>query len=254
MTRSRWTWAAARCRGVMHAGNGTRLQDASVCFSPSASPGVLVAAVADGAGAASHAGEGAWLTCRMICLAARQHFAQRASLPEEAVVATWVRGARERIVAAARRRQLTPRDFAATLVLAVSNGLETLTVHVGDGAAVARDAQGEWRALSWPENGEYAPMTYFVTDEPPGRVRISWHREEISALALLTDGLERLALNFGARVPHEPFFAGIALPVAASEMQGRDPGLSQLLVRFLDSEAVNLRTQDDKTIILAIRR
>ena len=60
--------------------------------------------------------------------------------------------------------------------------------------------------------------------------------------------------NFGARVPHGPFFAGIALPVAASGMQGRDPGLSQLLMGFLDSEAVNMRTHDDKTIILAIRR
>jgi hypothetical protein len=247
-----WTWAAARCRGVMHAQAGGRLQDASVCFAPSDL--TLVAAVCDGAGGASHGGQGAWLTCRAISQAARRHFAAGLCLPEEAVLAAWVRGARERVAAAAARRQLTPRDFAATLVLAITTSRRTMIAHVGDGAVVARDAQGAWKALSWPEHGEYAAMTYFVTDETPDHVRICRHSEEVTALALFSDGIERLALDFATQQPHGPFFAGIVTPVDSSEVQGRDRALSQLLQRFLDSEAVNRRTQDDKTLILAARR
>jgi hypothetical protein len=252
MMLQRWTWAAARCRGVMHAQAGSRMQDASVCFAPS--DRTLLAAVCDGAGAASHGGPGAWLICRTISQAARKHFAADVALPDEATLAAWLRAARERIVAVAARRQLTPRDFAATLVLAITASSQTMILHVGDGAVVARDQEGDWHALSWPDNGEYAAETYFVTDEPPGRMRISRHGQEITALALFTDGLERLALDFATRQPHGPFFAGIVSPVDSSEALGRDLGLSQLLKRFLDSEAVNVRTQDDKTLILAARR
>jgi len=254
MTQCRWTWAAARCLGAWHADAGERLQDASVCFAPPSSPHVLVAAVSDGAGGASHGGQGAWLTCRTISLAARRHFASSVRLPDETALAAWVGAARDRLCAAAAARQLTARDFAATLVLVISSGRETLTVHVGDGAAVAREPSGAWNALSWPEHGEYAAMTYFVSDETPAHVRIGRHCQEITALALFSDGLERLALNFGAQQPHGPFFAGMVAPVEASPVTGRERELSQRLASFLGSAQVNNRTQDDKTLILAARR
>ena len=225
-----------------------------MCFTPAAAPQVLVAAVSDGAGAAAYGGPGAWMTCRTVALQARRHFARSRQLPQEAALAAWVQAAHERLATAAARRDLTLRDFAATLVLVISSGAETLTVHVGDGAAVARDPAGGWSALSWPENGEYAAMTYFVSDETQGHVRIARHSREITALAVLTDGIERLALDFGAQQPHGPFFAGMVAPVEASPVSGRERALSQRLRSFLDSAPVNSRTQDDKTLILAARR
>jgi hypothetical protein len=239
----------------MHARTGTRLQDAFMCFAAGTSQQALVALVSDGASSASHGGQGASLICRTIGLLSRQHFAAQTGLPDEAALAGWVSAAREKVLAAASARGLSPRAFSATLVMAVSDGAETLTAHVGDGAAIARDAgEGTWTALTWPEQGRYASSTYFVTDDTTTHTRISRHRRSISALAVLSDGLERLALDFRSEKPHGPFFEGMIAPVDGSSAAGRNRELSRRLSSFLDSHPVNSRTDDDKTLILATRR
>jgi hypothetical protein len=255
MIRRRWTWAAARCRGKAHVRLEERVQDAFVCFAPVSAPEIVVAIVSDGAGSACRGGEGASLVCRTIGQLARRHFAAGPSLPDEATLRSWVGAARAQVMTAAQRRRRTPRDFAATLVLAVSDGGQTLTAHVGDGCAVARDAtDGQWRCLSWPETGDYASTTYFVTDAEEEHTRIARHTRETCALALLSDGLERLALDFRTAQAHGPFFAGMLAPVEHSHARGKDRDLSARLLQFLDSDQVNSRTEDDKTLILAARR
>lgn len=251
---ARWAWAAARCRGTIHVDSGTPVQDAFVCFTPATAGEVVVAVVSDGAGSAAYAAAGACLVCRIISQRARRHFAGQSRLPDEKALDSWVLAAHEKLVHVAADRGREARDFAATLVMVVSNGQETLTVHVGDGAAVARGPEGSWRILSWPENGDYASMTYFVTDESTQHVRIQRHAGEISALAVMSDGLERLALDLNAQQPHAPFFNGMLAPVEAHGRPGRNRELSRRLAAFLDSEQVNNRTLDDKTLILATRR
>jgi hypothetical protein len=49
---------------------------------------------------------------------------------------------------------------------------ETIVMHIGDGAAVCNIGAG-WAAPSWPDNGEYASTTFFVTDDPSPRLRIT---------------------------------------------------------------------------------
>ena len=73
------------------------------------------------------------------------------------------------------------------------------------------------------------------------------------SLAVFTDGIERLVLDFADLTPHEPFFSSMIIPVERSEKGGRLSGLSQSLHAFLDSDKVNDRTDDDKTLILAAR-
>lgn len=255
MTRPAWTWAAARCRGVMHQRAGTRVQDAFACFAPQARGQPLVAVVSDGAGSTTHGGYGAALLCRCVCSQARQHFASVDSLPDVDHLRSWMQVGRQHIAAAAARRQLLLRDFAATLVLMVSDGAESRVLHVGDGCAVIRDAtSGAWSAITWPDHGEYASMTYFVTDELPIRMQTAEHQGGISALALFSDGLEQLVLDLKARQPHGPFFDSMITPVASSSCAGKDRELSEKLSRFLNGAEINQRTEDDKTLILAVRR
>jgi hypothetical protein len=255
MTAGAWTWAAARCRGVSHERAGLPVQDAFVCVAPAVPGRPIVAVVSDGAGSASHGGRGASLVCRTLCSHARQHFATGGSLPDADHLHSWLQAARERIAAIAGRRQLLPRNFAATLVAVVSDGTDTLALHVGDGCAVIRDAASRrWSALSWPDHGEYASTTYFVTDEPAPRARIARYAGEISGLALFSDGLEQLVLDLRAQTPHTPFFDSMIAPVARSRAKAKDRELSRQLLKFLDGDAVNSRTEDDKTLILAVRR
>lgn len=173
--------------------------------------------------------------------------------PEEAL--TWIQKTRDLIAAAAERRELSPRDFAATLVFAVTDGLKSLFVHVGDGGMAIRDEEsGSWICPTWPNQGEYASTTFFVTDDTFPPVRICLIQNTISALAVFSDGIERLALNFAEEKAHEPFFDAMISPLDSAKVDGKIRDLCESLSQFLDSDRVNDRTDDDKTLVLATRK
>lgn len=252
----RWSWAAAACRGTSHERSGVGLQDAQVSFCPNGKrPDVFVGIVSDGAGSASHGGEGAALACRTFSVSIRQHFERTDQFPLDSDLLNWLDALRDRIYVAAERRELTPRDFAATLVCAISDANRVLIAHVGDGSVVIKDlASQQWHAPSWPDHGEYASTTKFVTDEPAAQLRISNFHGDISAVVLFSDGLERLALDFASNTPFEKFFEGICRPLYANSGYGRNRSLSDELKRYLGSPRIIERTDDDKTLILAIPR
>ena len=96
------------------------------------------------------------------------------------------------------------RDFACTLVGAAIGPNQTIFFQVGDGAIVAR--RGELlECMFWPESGEYANMTYFVTDELASEHLHCRVEESPAEVALLTDGLQRLALVFANQSVHTRF-------------------------------------------------
>jgi hypothetical protein len=240
-----WRVAAARRTGEAHLRRGERGQDA---FRALTAGGVLVAAVSDGAGSAPRGGAGAALAVRAAAEAARASLADGRPVAalEDAEALGWAQAARARLTAAA-----TPaRDLACTLILAVCDGDDAVAAHVGDGAAVWRDARGDWRALSWPEGGAHAGETRFLTEEPPA-LRVSRAGAPVTGLALLTDGLERLVLDFAARAPHAPFFDRMTAPLGGGGPVGRDVALSRALRVWLGREAVAARTDDDRTLLLA---
>jgi hypothetical protein len=232
------------------------MQDAHCCFSTRyGDKDVLVAIVSDGAGSASHGGQGASLVCRSISSAVRRHLTSTHRLPSDEDIANWLDQTRDLLFAVAERRGLVPRDFAATLVCAVSDASECLVAHVGDGCVVMRDdSSGEWVAPIWPDHGEYASTTSFVTDDVIPTIRVTRHRSPAAAIALFSDGLERLALDFTTKRPFAGFLDVVVRPVLASEKVGRDAKLSVQLKEYLESSAVNGRTDDDKTLVIAVRK
>ena len=237
-----WSWASASCIGTSHSQSGQPLQDAHTCrmIYPAGVPGAsasslhpastqatgadddgniapwLLAIACDGAGSATHSRLGAVLTCRTLSQAVHRYFGQPYSpgLPDDATLHVWVERARQRIALAAARRGLQPRDFACTLLFALSNGRQTLVAHTGDGGIVAHHAQTQtWQTLSWPEHGEFAATTRFITDTPPEQTRIGRFDAPFDALAVFTDGIERLVLDMKTRTPHAPFFGAMTTPL-----------------------------------------
>jgi hypothetical protein len=143
--------------------------------------------------------------------------------------------------------------LAATLVAVAVRQTDAVVLHVGDGAVALRIGGG-WLVPSWPMRGEYASSTYFVTDADGPRAR--WERipGRVERVVAFTDGMERLALDFTDERPFSPFLDAMTLPLhEGAEGRGLDRHLSALLRKFLDSEAVTLRTDDDKTLVLAVR-
>lgn len=249
-----WTWVAAAARGTTHARMDSRLQDAYKCCFIANSES-LFAIVSDGAGSAIRGGEGASLTCRTLSSLVRTHYLHNRFAPSDETIRSWIDIVRARINEAAQSRELKPRDFAATIVCALSHGNGSTFIHIGDGCAVYKAKNSDdWVCASWPHNGEYASTTSFITDHPEPIVRITRVNVQVDALCLLTDGLERLALEIAAQRPHRPFFDGLLRPLSASKTVGRDSTLSQQLAKYLDSSPINSRTDDDKALILAVRK
>jgi hypothetical protein len=250
-----WSWAAAAYPGVSHLRSNLPLQDAYKCFSVGDRAQTIVAIVSDGAGSASHGGQGASLVCRSFAQKAREEIGRTGSLPEESSALSWLDEIRDRIFATAERRSLVSRDFAATLLFVASTGNTTTIFHVGDGCIVVRDATtARWIAPIWPTHGEYVSTTSFVTDDLPPVPQYARLESPIDALAVFSDGLERLVLDFQTQQPHSRFFDRVITPVERSEIAGRNAALSVDLKSFLNGNEINDRTDDDKSLVLASLR
>ncbi len=103
-----------------------------------------------------------------------------------------------------------------------------------------------------PMVGEYTNMTHFITDEDAvSRLETFTSTERAHKVAAFTDGIQRLALNMLDNSPHVPFFTPFFNGLASATQEQLDL-LPELLKQFLSSPAVNERTDDDKTLALAM--
>ena len=242
-----WRWASASVIGTSHIQKGDRLQDAYAVVELAG--GGILAVVSDGAGSAKFGAFGAWLTCRFLSVRFREWVRANPELPCDEELAAWIDELRDQISAIATRRKSTPRQFAATLAVVVATPDESVTLHIGDSAVVGRKG-AQWHVLCWPENGEYASSTYFVTDDPEPRLNIARHPREHNAFALFSDGVGDLALSHREQAAHPRFFDPMFRPVDAASGEGRLVELSAKLATYLAGPSVCERTDDDKTLIL----
>ncbi|MFH1804605.1 MAG: PP2C family serine/threonine-protein phosphatase [Pseudomonadota bacterium] len=242
-----WRWAAASVIGTSHIRSGDRLEDAYAVKSIG-KDGIL-AIVADGAGSAKFGAAGAWLVCRFLTVRFREWCKSKSELPTDELLVDWIDSLRDQISATAELRESTSREFASTLAAVLITPHETLTMQVGDSAIVGRRGT-EWDVLCWPENGEYASTTYFVTDSPEPRLNIGRHPRHYDAFALFSDGVGDLALSYLDHAAHQQFMEPMMRPIDGSSGEGNLPDLSTKLGRYLAGSSVCERTDDDKTLIL----
>jgi len=238
-----WKLVYGSVRGTSHAVSGQPCQD----YCAATSVGfTLVAACSDGAGSAelSHLGS----------QAAVERFMEVAkpceSSPERAAIEGWVDATRERVLEEAITQGVVPRQLACTLLATLVGEGWAAFVQIGDGVIVFNGDTG-YELAFWPDNGEYANTTRFLTDDDYRKhLRIESVTRQVSELAVLTDGLQMLALDFkGARV-HDRFFEPLFRTVRNNL---NEEALRTSLLEFMDSKRVNERTDDDKTLLLATR-
>ena len=245
-----WRWAAASEIGTSHIRANGKLEDA-YAVSAIGDDG-LFAIVSDGAGSAQFGRYGAWLVCRILTIRFREWFGFNSQLPSNELVESWIDDLRDQIASIAERRKSTPRQFASTLAAVLIMPDEYVTIHVGDSAIVGRRGV-EWEVLCWPENGEYASTTYFVTDAPKPRLNITRQPLKHTAFALFSDGVGDLALSNSERAAHPQFFNPMIRPVDDSVGVGLLPELSRKLRTYFSEPSICERTDDDKTLILISR-
>lgn len=256
MSAFQWAWTRARAVGTSHLASGAGCDDFAACLELN-SPGgqVFVAVVSDGAGSAEHSAVGSQIVCREFSIFARSLTRRgiRPSQIDATDVLECLDAIRDHIGAQATLLGSHPKAFAATLVGCIVDPESSAVIHVGDGACVYRmERHTDWHVASWPVQGEYAATTHFVTDSPAPEFALTIVEEPIDTIALFSDGLERLALDFKQRTAFAGFFNSMfnSFP---NNLRGHNRKLSDSLKHFLQSPSVCQRTDDDKTLVLAQR-
>lgn len=253
---SRWSWIGACSIGSSHIRSGTTCQDSASCIELAVGDQhALLAIVSDGAGSAEYSAIGSRLVveCFARCVIAHLRANQALETITKELVLDWLDNVRDHIFRSAEQRAISPRDMAATFVGAIIFLDRAIICHVGDGACVLRKrGESKWQVASWPAHGEYASSTYFVTDDPEPNLQFHLLEGEFDEVAIFSDGIERLALDFVNGHAFAPFFEPMFAPLV-TRGPGRDRGLSLILRNYLDSPRVIERTDDDKSLILARR-
>jgi hypothetical protein len=125
---------------------------------------------------------------------------------------------------------------------------------VGDGAIVVREGPEEWCYIFWPQHGEYINTTRFITDTSSlDQLEFTVTANAIHEVAMFSDGIEPLVLQYATNTVHSPFFNQMIAPVRGLSQPGFDTPLSQHLSTYLSSPLICSRTDDDKTLLLASR-
>ncbi|MFZ5830451.1 MAG: PP2C family serine/threonine-protein phosphatase [Planctomycetota bacterium] len=248
-----WKVLGESLAGTSHVAAGLPCQD---CWSALelrlAAECYLILSCADGAGSATHAQRGSEVCCTAFIDIVADQLEQGAKLSDFGRNRVLEIG--RRVVRALEREaeiaKVPLRELSCTLLGAVIGETSALFAQVGDGAIVVRTQEG-YRPVFWPQSGEYASTTYFVTGGDLERMlQCELIEERVEEVALFTDGLERLLLHFATRTAHRPFFEPTFRTLRNAESVD---SLRAHFHSFLDSPAVNSRTDDDKTLLLALR-
>ena len=246
-----WRVVAASIQGASHQRRGEPCQDAHGWST--LADGTLIAVVADGAGSAGLSDIGAQLAVHSAISFTREALANGPPAAEE----SWCRTlhgilARTRIAVEERADEegIDHHELATTLIVAIVSGNAIAVAQIGDGAAVLRDNES-LIPLTTPVLSEYLNETTFITS--PGAVQNAQIRvclAEGPRLALLSDGLQMLALKLPSGRPHPQFFD----PLFEFMANSRDLFVARTeLEDWMTSVRLSGRSFDDLTLLLAIR-
>jgi hypothetical protein len=216
--------------------------------------GDLLVAMADGAGSARLSDQGAAcaVDAALDALAARLEDSRPESqVAWELLLLEVFAASRQAVLALADEGQESAREYASTLTCVVVTADQLAIGQIGDGAVVGIDQDGVMFTATRLQRGEYANETHFITqNDALEQVVISVRAHVLRGVAVMSDGLIRLALKMPSQDPHEPFFQPLFRFVSALDEVQDAAGQ---LAAFMSSERVNSRTDDDKTLVLAVR-
>jgi hypothetical protein len=254
-TEFAWQVVGAAVQGLSHQKQGLPCQDALEyrCLPG----GILLVALADGAGSAIYAelGAQAAVQASVEWLLTSLENDQPIDCCEWAeVIWETFQNARTALEQLGEEHDEPLRSFATTLTCLVATSERLIVGQLGDGAVVAVGEDGGLKTVTTLQRGEYANETNFLTqDQALDLIAFQMIDEQVQALAVMSDGLTRLALKRPDNEPHPPFFTPLFAFVESS-VSSDDPARAvDPLIQFLTSPRVCERTDDDKTLVLALR-
>jgi serine/threonine protein phosphatase PrpC len=248
---SRWRVVGAAASGTLHERLGMPCQDA-LAFQ--AGEHSLRVALSDGAGTANRSQSGAQTAVQAALNALAAALADGLPADQDGwqeMLGTAFAAARSALESLAEIEAQPLRAYAATLSLVVATADRLAVAQLGDGAVVAGESPDRLFLVNRAQRGEYANETYFLTQEDALElVQVSVYDKAVNLLAMMSDGLTRLAIKLPTDEPYLPFFQPLFAFVAQTD---KEEQASRHLMDFLNSERVCARTDDDKSLVLAVR-
>lgn len=213
----------------------------------------LICCVSDGAGSALHAAEAAQYSVRSTVEALSKLVESNGTLDEPAVIAI-LESVYDALLNKADAKGENINEYSCTLLGAVITEQSAVFFQIGDGAIIRNTDPDQYTTIWWPHNGEYSNTTAFLADDSNmSHLRMITLQETITEIAIFTDGLQLLTLNNESLSVHQPFFNDLFKWLRMATQEEHLTVLNRKLSEYLNSEAINNRTDDDKTLFLATR-
>jgi serine/threonine protein phosphatase PrpC len=250
-----WKVIGKSVTGTSHAATGKGCEDATGYTMLTDRDGneVLVCCVSDGAGSAQFAAIASELTVKAVVDFATHFYTQHQELTEADIYAM-AEEIYTLLELEALAREAPIDEFSCTLLGSIVTKTNAAFFQIGDGAIIRNDPNGGYATVWWPQSGEYHNTTSFLSDDSGlSNLQVAIIDEEITELALLTDGLQMLVLNMETTSVHQPFFGGLFHHLRHAAQPEQIETLNDKLATYLDSPQINARTDDDKTLLLATR-
>ncbi|MGL6338236.1 MAG: PP2C family serine/threonine-protein phosphatase [Waterburya sp.] len=144
-------------------------------------------------------------------------------------------------------------DLACTLLIIIATSGGLAAMQIGDGFITVRYSESVPQVpqlLFPPDKGEYINETTFVTSANAlTDMQVVIQPKQPEFICASTDGLERLAIQMSNWTPFAPFFDPLERCLRETKTLEES---DEYLTSFLDSERLNARTDDDKTLFLCI--
>lgn len=258
MSKQSWRTSFASVIGTSHQKQDAVCQDAGLCQLLITEEGaeVLFAVVSDGAGSAPKSDIGSKITVDLFMREFGKAITAGVCLTniDKSYVLQWLELVRGEIATQAEKAGLSSKDYACTVLGAIVGQKNAVFFQIGDGAIVVspKDSQ-EYSPMFWPQHGEFANQTNFIIqDSFADTLEFANRPEQFDKIALFTDGIERLILDFSSKTAHPPALSPIFDWLATTD-PSLDDAYCPALVAYLASDFINSRTDDDKTLVIATR-
>ncbi len=218
---------------------------------------ILAGVVCDGAGSAKYSQVGANIVTKATLhfLENREWSTEEPPAKEElkCLFSSLLTALKKILVGSAMLKDIPLKELSCTLSVVLATEKWMAAMQIGDGFIVVRWKDEEsYQLLFEPQHGEYVNQTVFVTDDDAKtQMQIGVWNTSAKFLCLSTDGLEKLALEQKKMIGHAPFFKPFDLGMAEStDMKC----FAEEVREFLESEQVNQRVDDDKSLLFGIQQ
>ncbi|NCS06580.1 MAG: protein phosphatase 2C domain-containing protein [Microcystis aeruginosa G13-07] len=219
---------------------------------------VIIGAVADGAGSAKYSHIGAELAVKEILTYLGKYEQEFSSYSSQSIAQSAHKIfslATQQVISILYNKAINNHcsfnELACTLIAFIATPHWIAAMQIGDGFLVVRLQDSQfYQLLFHPDRGEFVNETTFITSKNVlETMQVQTIVGEQKFICASTDGLESVSMNLRNWLPFTPFFKPLETYLEQTNNPEQD---KQYLIRFLASERLQSRTDDDKTLLLCL--